>query len=248
MNENINGINSENRIYRPVDSLNIGGMNNRTHIYSSVNTIYINGINQIIYCDYNDSRVNTININGMNNTVYINNNSNLCTQNIHGANNRIIFTNRVPIQDNFNLQNPDRNLAHSAPLLRNNVNINDSNINLNNSNLNNDNQNNNEEENMNNRDYPSAPININNNNVNNENEFTYERRHDHDVIEDVKCNICNTNFNNNDIIKKMECGHIYHKYCLDKFIERQIYRNDNLPLCLICFQWEMQDNINRGNI
>ena len=243
MNQNINGMNSENRIYRRIDSLNIGGMNNRTHIYSSVNTIYVNGINQIIYCDYENSRVNTININGMNNIVYINNHSNLCTQNIHGANNRIILNNRVPNQDNFNLHNSERNVGEAPALLGNNRNINNSNINLNN-----DNHNNNEEENVNNRDYPSAPININNNNVNNENEFTYERRHDYDVIEDKKCNICNTNFNNNNIIKKMECGHIYHKYCLEKFIERQINRDANLPLCLICFQWEMQDNINRENI
>ena len=67
-------------------------------------------------------------------------------------------------------------------------------------------------------------------------------------IDEEKCNICNTKFNNNDNIKKMECGHIYHKYCLDKFLERQINRDDNnTPLCLICFQWEMQDNINRIN-
>ena len=248
MNENLNGMNSENRVYRPVNSLNIRGMNNRTHIYSSVNSIFIYGINQIIYCNYENSRVNSININGMNNTVYINHNSNLCTQNILGANNRIIFNDRVPNQVNFNLQNSEINLGGSAALIGSNQNINDSNINLNNSNLNNDNQINNEEDSLNNRDYPSAPININHNDVNMENEFIYEKRHDHDIIEDEKCNICNIKFNNNDIIKKMECGHIYHKFCLERFIERQINRNDNLPLCLICFQWEMQDNINRGNI
>ena len=86
--------------------------------------------------------------------------------------------------------------------------------------------------------------NINNININSEDEFLYEKRFEHDIIDDEKCNICNTNFKNDDIIKKMQCGHIYHKFCHDKFKERQI-NNANYPLCLVCFQWEMQDSINK---
>ena len=259
MNENFNGMNSENRVYRPVDNVLIRGLNNRTYIYSSVGSIEVNGLNQQIYCNYANSRVNSIKINGMNNTVYINRNSNLCAQDISGANNRIIFTD-IQNDNNYNNNNynnnninnnhmnnsnniehhldigvqiPQRNLEHSAALIRGNLNINNSNLNINQSN-----QINNEE----NNDYPEAPI----NNINNE--FIYEKRYEHEnIIEDEKCNICNIKFNNNDIIKSMQCGHIYHKFCLDKFLERQINRDNNTPLCLICFQWEMQDNINRKN-
>jgi hypothetical protein len=245
MNENFSGMNSENRVFRPVNSVLIGGANNRTYIYSSVNSIQVNGLNQLIYCNYTNSRVNSIRLNGMNNIVYINRNSNLCVQDVNGANNRIILTdiqndnnnhidnyNNNMINSNNNIQNrldigapiSNRNLEHSAALIRGNLNINNSNLNLN-------------------HDYPSAPI-----NMNVENEFIYEKRYEHDdIIEDDKCNICNIKFNNNDTIKKMQCGHIYHKFCLDKFLERQINRDNNTPLCLICFQWEMQDNINRRN-
>ena len=58
--------------------------------------------------------------------------------------------------------------------------------------------------------------------------------------------ICFTKFNNDDIIKKLECGHIYHKYCIERFSQTQI-RKDNYPLCLICFQWELQDNMQKKN-
>ena len=244
MNENFSGMNSENRVFRPVNSVLIGGANNRTYIYSSVNSIQVNGLNQLVYCNYTNSRVNSIRLNGMNNTVYINRNSNLCVQDVNGANNRIILTdiqndninyinNNNMINSDNNIQNrldigapiSNRNLEHSAALIRGNLNINNSNLNLN-------------------HDYPSAPI-----NMNVENEFIYEKRYEHDdIIEDDKCNICNIKFNNKDTIKKMQCGHIYHKFCLDKYLERQINHDDNnIPLCLICFQWEMQDNINRGN-
>ena len=249
MNENFSGMNSENRVFRPVNSVFISGANNRTYIYSTVNSIQVNGLNQLIYCNYVNSRVNSIKLNGMNNTVYINRNSNLCVQDVSGANNRIILTdiqndnnhnisnnnnnNNHMINSNNYIQNridigapiSNRNLEHSAALIRGNLNIKNSNLNLN-------------------HDYPSAPI-----NMNVENEFIYEKRYEHDdIIEDDKCNICNIKFNNNDTIKKMQCGHIYHKFCLDKFLERQINRDDNnTPLCLICFQWEMQDNINRIN-
>ena len=266
MNENFNGMNSENRVFRPVNSVFIGGTNNRTYIYSSVNIIQVNGLNQLVYCNFANSRVNSIKLNGMNNTVYINQNSNSCLQDVNGANNRIILTdiqydnnshinnnndnnnNNHMINSNNNIQNhfdigvpiSNRNLGHSAALIRGNLNINNSNLNLNY-----DNQRNQEEDN----NYPSAPINIiNNNNVNMENEFIYEKRFDRDdIIDDDKCNICNIKFNNNDIIRTMQCGHIYHKFCVDKLLERQIKDDNNIPLCLVCFQWEMQDNINRRN-
>ena len=105
MNENFNGMNSENRVYRPVDNVLIRGLNNRTYIYSSVGSIEVNGLNQQIYCNYANSRVNSIKINGMNNTVYINRNSNLCAQDISGANNRIIFTD---IQNDNNYSNSSK--------------------------------------------------------------------------------------------------------------------------------------------
>ena len=266
MNENFNGMNSENRVFRPVNSVFIGGTNNRTYIYSSVNLIQVNGLNQLVYCNFANSRVNSIKLNGMNNTVYINQNSNSCLQDVNGANNRIILTdiqydnnshinnnndnnnNNHMINSNNNIQNhfdigapiSNRNLGHSAALIRGNLNINNSNLNLNHNN-----QRNQEEDN----NYPSAPINIiNNNNVNMENEFIYEKRFDRDdIIDDDKCNICNIKFNNNDIIRTMQCGHIYHKFCVDKLLERQIKDDNNIPLCLVCFQWEMQDNINRRN-
>ena len=266
MNENFNGMNSENRVFRPVNSVFIGGTNNRTYIYSSVNLLQVNGLNQLVYCNFANSRVNSIKLNGMNNTVYINQNSNSCLQDVNGANNRIILTdiqydnnshinnnndnnnNNHMINSNNNIQNhfdigapiSIRNLGHSAALIRGNLNINNSNLNLNHNN-----QRNQEEDN----NYPSAPINIiNNNNVNIENEFIYEKRFDRDdIIDDDKCNICNIKFNNNDIIRTMQCGHIYHKFCVDKLLERQIKDDNNIPLCLVCFQWEMQDNINRRN-
>ena len=243
MFENFSGMNCENRLYRPIDSLNISGSNNKTYIYSSVNSIKVNGINQRIYCNFINSRVNTIYITGMNNIIYLNHNSNFCTQNISGANNRIIFTdnqndnNAGDQQFNNGYQIYQRNLGGPG-LLGNNQNPDNQ--------INNDRNNDNNESN----DYPSAPINTNNNSnnlINSINEFLYEKRYDYDIIDEEKCNICNTKFNNNDNIKKMECGHIYHKYCLDKFLERQ-RNNDNLPLCLICFQWEMQDSINKRNI
>ena len=264
MNENFNGMNSENRVFRPVNSVFIGGTNNRTYIYSSVNLIQVNGLNQLVYCNFANSRVNSIKLNGMNNTVYINQNSNSCVQDVNGANNRIILTdiqydnnshinnnndnnnNNHMINSNNNIQNhfdigapiSNRNLGHSAVLIRGNLNINNSNLNLNHNN-----QRNQEEDN----NYPSAPINIiNNNNANIENEFIYEKRFDRDdIIDDDKCNICNIKFNNNDIIRTMQCGHIYHKFCVDKLLERQIKDDNNIPLCFVCFQWEMQDNINR---
>ena len=300
MNENFNGMNSQNSVHRPVDTITINGMNNRTYIYSSVNIIQVYGSNQLIFCNYTNSRVNSINLTGMNNTVYINRNSNFCTQNVYGLNNRIIFTdiqndnnfreNQINNFNNldFNIQNSQGVLGGSSALLGNNQNNNDNNNdnnlnennnnnNINNSNNNNDldnaNDNNNINDNINqsnNRDMnqnrnneneseniinlpSSGSINFNNNNhsmnncnnsINNDDEFLYEKRYDHDVIEDDKCNICNTKFKNNDIITKMQCGHIYHKFCHDKFKERQI-NNANFPLCLVCFQWEMQDSMNK---
>ena len=268
MNENFNGMNNENRVFRPVNSVCIGGANNKTYIYSSVNLIQVNGINQQVYCNFPNSRVNSINLNGMNNTVYISQNS-LCVQDVNGPNNRIILTdiqydnnshinnnndnnnNNHMINSNNNIQNhfdigapiSNGNLAQSAALIRGNLNINNSHLNLK---LNHESQRNSEEDN----NYPSAPININddNNNENMKNEFIYEKRFDRDdIIDDDKCNICNIKFNNNDIIRSMQCGHIYHKFCVDKLLERQIKGDNNIPLCLVCFQWEMQDNINRRN-
>jgi len=299
MNENFNGMNGQNSVYRPVNTVTIKGMNNTTYIYSSVNIIQVYGSNQIIYCNYANSRVNSINLTGMNNTVYINHNSNLCAQNVYGVNNRIIFTdvqNDNNFRENqinnlnpfeFNIQNSQGVLGGSSALLRNsqnndnnennnNMNENNSNINIRHSNNNNlDNENNNNindninqsnnrdinqnrsSESENNINLPlSGSININksnhsmnncndnNSNINNDDEFFYEKRNEHDIIEDEKCNICNTKFKNSDYITKMQCGHIYHKFCHDKFKERQI-NNANFPLCLVCFQWEMQDSINK---
>ena len=291
MNENFNGMNGENSVYRPINVVSIQGMNNRTYIYSQVNEIKVYGTNQEIFCNYINSRVNSINLNGMNNIVYINHNSQFCRQNICGFNNRIIFT---EIQNENNMRNNPANINQSlsgrvlggSSFLSgsnqdNNNNLNNiSNNNLNNSrnvnnNLNNSNNNynsiNNSNNHMNNED--NIDRNQNSNRINNEEgnrslpfsdsmnfnilsssnivnreiEFLYEKRFEHDIIDDEKCNICNTKFKNDDIITKMECGHIYHKFCQDKFKERQI-NNANYPLCFICFQWELQDSINkRGN-
>ena len=84
----------------------------------------------------------------------------------------------------------------------------------------------------------------NNNDLNHLEEFSYKDRYDHDVIDNDKCIICFTNFNRDDIIQKLQCGHIYHKFCLERFSQSQI-KNENFPLCLICLQWELQDKLHQ---
>ncbi len=80
------------------------------------------------------------------------------------------------------------------------------------------------------------------------NEFIYEKRFDRDdIIDDDKCNICNIKLIIMILFWTMQCGHIYHKFCVDKFLERQIKGDNNIPLCLVSFKWEMQDDINRRN-
>ena len=37
--------------------------------------------------------------------------------------------------------------------------------------------------------------------------------------EDKLCVICQENINKNDIIRKLECDHIYHQKCCDKWLE-----------------------------
>ena len=85
--------------------------------------------------------------------------------------------------------------------------------------------------------------NINNNELNNIEIFNYNERYAHDVIDNDRCLICSSKFNQNDVIRKLECGHIYHKLCLEIFCQSQ--KNENFPICLICLQWELQDNINK---
>ena len=82
------------------------------------------------------------------------------------------------------------------------------------------------------------------NNQNNENidQFSYNDRFKYDIIDGDKCIICFTQFKNSDIIKKLQCGHIYHKFCLETFSKNQI---GNQPLCLICLQWQLQDQIHK---
>ena len=239
MNENFNGFNCENKVFRPVENVYISGMNNSTYIYSSANTIKVNGMNQRVFCHYPNSRVNGIIIAGANNIIYLNQNSRNCNQNVSGANNRIIFTEQ---QNDNNRDNHQHNLNPYINAYNNNINPNNDNH------LNERNDNNNiNESNINNQDNDlgSAPIVHNVRNINND-EFLYSNRYDHDVIDEIKCSICLTNFKNDSLVKKMQCGHIYHKSCVEKLLERQI-RDNNHPFCLICFQWEMQDKINGGN-
>ena len=153
-----------------------------------------------------------------------------------------------------------------------NNNINNSNNNNNNNLINNSNSNynilNDSNSNNNNNNMPKSVDNNNNQNsksnsnknvglatvasdddndaLNSLEEFTYSNRYQHDVNEGDQCLICYTKFNKDDIVQKLQCGHFYHKYCLKRFNQNQV-KNENYPVCLICLQWELQDQINRRN-
>ena len=126
--------------------------------------------------------------------------------------------------------------CNSAPIQQNNNNGN--NRNSNNENNNNNNNNQNIQNNF-------VTIDGNNSELHNLEEFTFNSRYQHDVIDSDKCLICDLKFKGDDIIKKLQCGHIYHKYCLSHFSQSQI-KNQNFPVCLICLQWELQDKMNHN--
>jgi hypothetical protein len=86
---------------------------------------------------------------------------------------------------------------------------------------------------------------LNNSELHDLEEFTFNERFHHDAIDNDKCLICDLKFKGNDIIKKLQCGHIYHKFCLSHISQRQI-KNENYPVCLICLQWELQDKMNHN--
>jgi hypothetical protein len=115
-------------------------------------------------------------------------------------------------------------------------------IQQNNNNLNNNNENN---QNSQNNFVTVDGNNINNSELHDLEEFAFNARYHHDVIDNDKCLICDLKFKGDDIIKKLQCGHIYHKYCLSRFSQSQI-KNENYPICLICLQWELQDKMNHN--
>ncbi|XP_010547192.1 PREDICTED: probable E3 ubiquitin-protein ligase XERICO [Tarenaya hassleriana] len=45
---------------------------------------------------------------------------------------------------------------------------------------------------------------------------------------DHRCSVCLTEFEPESEINKLECGHVFHKACLEKWID---YRNITCPLC-----------------
>lgn len=44
---------------------------------------------------------------------------------------------------------------------------------------------------------------------------------------DEKCSICLENFKNNDNIRKIECNHLFHLYCIDKWLLEESYKCPN---------------------
>jgi hypothetical protein len=131
--------------------------------------------------------------------------------------------------------------CNSAPVQQNNNNVN--NNNENNNNVNNDNNNSNQ--NNQNNFVTVDGNNLNNSELHDLEEFTFNERYQHDVIDNDKCLICNLKFKGDDIIKKLQCAHIYHKDCLTRLSQSQI-KNENYPICLICLQWELKDKMNHN--
>ena len=221
----------------------------------------LNGYNNNSRNNYNNDINNNINNNNRYNNNR-NNNSNDYNNNNNNNNNRnnninqnrddidMENDNQLPdrqeIENNSNNNNKEKisestdkfGNCHSAPIHQNNNN----NVNNNNENNGNNNKNENSQHNF---------VTVDGNNLNNSElhdleEFKFNERYQHDVIDNDKCLICNLKFKGDDIIKKLQCAHIYHKYCLSRFSQSQI-KNENFPICLICLQWELQDRMNHNH-
>ncbi|AES96598.1 zinc finger, C3HC4 type (RING finger) protein [Medicago truncatula] len=52
--------------------------------------------------------------------------------------------------------------------------------------------------------------------------------HNHGSNEDVECAVCLCKIEEGDEISVLRCDHMYHKYCLDKWIG---FKNHTCPLC-----------------
>ena len=48
-----------------------------------------------------------------------------------------------------------------------------------------------------------------------------------DISDEVMCSICRVNFVNNDIIRKLQCGHLFHHNCVDNWFK-------NHTTCPVC--------------
>ena len=253
----IRGMNNTTYIYSSVNSLEVSGSNQRVFCNftnSRVNSIYIYGINNTIYINRNSNHC-IQNVQGVNNRIIFTNiqdDNNIRENPFNNVNHLNNINSASVLGGSYNLinnnQNNNNNNIRNDINNRNNDNIdNHNNLNIIN-NVNNDdirernNQINNKEINRNLPSYDS--LNANNKNITlvSDDEFLFEKRYEHDIIDDEECNICNTKFKKTDIIKKMQCGHIFHKFCHDKFKERQV-NNANYPMCFICFQWELQDSL-----
>ena len=87
--------------------------------------------------------------------------------------------------------------------------------------------------------------NDNSNNYNNANnawskleEFRFYNNSQHDFIKTNKCLICCSEFNENDIVQQLICGHIFHKNCLNN---QTLDLNRRDLVCPTCFDWVYQN-------
>lgn len=44
---------------------------------------------------------------------------------------------------------------------------------------------------------------------------------------EIKCTICQFEFNDNDVVRKVKCNHLYHKECIDKWLSEESYKCPN---------------------
>ena len=104
--------------------------------------------------------------------------------------------------------------------------------------LNDINNNNNNNNNNNYNNYNQNDFNNGNNIWDDLEEFRFYDSSRHDFIKTNKCLICYSEFNENDIVQKLVCGHIFHKDCLNNQ-NLEVNRRD--LVCQACFDWVYQN-------
>lgn len=265
-NVSIGGMNNNCYLHSTINNLSISGTNLLIYANfeeSRVDRIRLQGMNNTIYLNSNSINCNQ-SVQGINNSIIFtqgrNNNNNNNNYRINYNNNNNHYNsnnfnynnnNNLPQPPNFGISNnninssvSNRNLSDPPnPLVGLNNIPNESSIN-NNSNAINLNDMNQNQQNNPRQEFVTLGNNQTEYELNKLPEFLYKNRSQYESNDDNLCRLCLRNFNPEDNIKMLKCGHIYHKFCLYKFSENQKINND-FPLCLVCFQWSLQDQMNQ---
>lgn len=256
----VEGMNNKCYFYSSINRLLVCGMNQiiyANYENSKVNEVSISGMNNCIYINSRSRNIRQYN-NGMNCQIIFTD----IKPNDEDYNNIINIKHNINSNHNNNVYENNSNDNNSNNM--NNDNVQDSKVSNSNSQnnefmlLGESNEQKVEESNENGRDQNSKDNNMNQDNksiLQNQNgpednikekilnelpKFCFKDRLNYDVKQGDLCGICEQKFKNDDIVRRLKCGHIYHIKCLRKFSETQ-EMNDKFPMCLSCLKKSLFD-------